>query len=404
MLSGPAEGTRQDALDGVSACDIDADVSGAVRRTLEGILHGRLEEARAIDPAFAGDVADRVARFTLRGGKRIRSQFLWWGLRACAGGAGPGRADAALRIAAGLELIQTCALVHDDVMDGSPLRRGRDAVHVDLQNQYGPYEKRRSGTAAAQGQGFGTAAAILAGDLALSWADDVVAATVLDAVRAPRVRGLWRAMRAEMVAGQYLDLRAQATGARSMTAAVRTAVLKTALYSVERPLALGAALAGADDATTGALCSAGRCAGIAFQLRDDLLGAFGDPGETGKPSGDDIRDGKGTYLLAVATARAEAAADHDALALLDRCVGRADLTDDDVRRVREAFVTTGARGIVEDKIRRLVLQAHRHLAAGALVPHADRRLHELFCRVAGLPVSSEATAAAHLPRTESGSR
>ncbi|MFD6436177.1 polyprenyl synthetase family protein [Streptomyces venezuelae] len=414
MLSGPAEGTRQDALDGASACDIDADVSAAVRRTLEGILHGRLEEARAIDPAFAGDIADRVARFTLRGGKRIRSQFLWWGLRACAGGAGPGRADAALRLAAGLELIQTCALVHDDVMDGSPLRRGRDAVHVDLQNQYGPYEKQRFGTAATQGQDFGTAAtqgqdfgtaaAILAGDLALSWADDVVAATALDAVRAPRVRGLWRAMRAEMVAGQYLDLRAQATGARSMTGAVRTAVLKTALYSVERPLALGAALAGADDATTGALCSAGRCAGIAFQLRDDLFGAFGDPGETGKPSGDDIRDGKGTYLLAVATARAEAAADHDVLALLDRCVGRADLADDDVHRVREAFVTTGARGIVEDKIGRLVRQAHRHLAAGALVPHADRRLHELFCRVAGLPVSSEATVAAHLPRTESGSR
>ncbi|MEU5895242.1 MULTISPECIES: polyprenyl synthetase family protein [Streptomyces] len=393
MLSGPAEGTRQDALDGVSACDIDADVSAAVHRTLEGILHGRLEEARSIDPAFAGDIADRVARFTLRGGKRIRSRFLWWGLRACAGGAGPGQVDAALRLAAGLELIQTCALVHDDVMDGSPLRRGRDAVHVDLQNQYGASEK----------QDFGTAAAILAGDLALSWADDVVAATVLDPARAHRVRGLWRAMRAEMVAGQYLDLRGQATGTRSMTGAVRTAVLKTALYSVERPLALGAALAGADDATTGALCSAGRCAGIAFQLRDDLFGAFGDPGETGKPSGDDIRDGKGTYLLAVATARAEAAADHDVLALLDRCVGRADLSEDDVREVREAFVTTGARGIVEDKIRKLVGQAHRHLAAGALVPHADRRLHELFRGVAGLPVSG-ATADPHLPLIESGSR
>ncbi|WAL94109.1 polyprenyl synthetase family protein [Streptomyces sp. Je 1-369] len=393
MLSGPAEGTRQDTLDGASACDIDADVSAAVHRTLEGVLDGRLEEARAIDPTFAEDIADRVARFTLRGGKRIRSQFLWWGLRACAGGAGPGQADAALRLAAGLELIQTCALVHDDVMDGSPLRRGRDAVHVDLQNQYGPHGR----------QGFGAAAAILAGDLALSWADDVVAATRLDAVRAPRVRGLWRAMRAEMVAGQYLDLQGQATRSRSVTGAVRTAVLKTALYSVERPLALGAALAGADEATTGALCSAGRCAGIAFQLRDDLLGVFGEPGETGKPSGDDIRDGKGTYLLAVAAARAEAAADHDVLALLDRCTGRADLDEDDVRGVREAFVTTGARGIVEDKIRRLVHQAHRHLASGALVPHADRRLHELFCRVAGLP-GTGATAALHLPWTESGSR
>ncbi len=411
MRSGPAEGTQQNTLGGVSAHegaretahegahegarDIDADVSAAVQRTLEGILHRRMEEARAIDPTFAGDIAARVARFTLRGGKRIRSRFLWWGLRACAGGAGPGQTDAALRLAAGLELIQTCALVHDDVMDGSPLRRGRDAVHVELQNQYGPGMQRA--------RPFGVAAAILAGDLALSWADDVVAATDLDPVRASRVRGLWQAMRAEMVAGQYLDLQAQATGARSMIRAVRTAALKSALYSVERPLAFGAALAGADEATTGALCSAGRCAGIAFQLRDDLFGAFGEPGETGKPSGDDIRDGKGTYLLAVATARAETAADHDVLALLDRCVGRADLADDDVQRVREAFVTTGARGIVEDKIRRLVQQANRHLAAGALVPHADQRLHELFCRVAGLPVADD-TAALHIPWTESGSR
>ncbi|MFF3645655.1 polyprenyl synthetase family protein [Streptomyces sp. NPDC002564] len=370
---------------------VDTDVGAAVGRTLEDILHGRLEEARALDPTFAEDIAARAAHFTLRGGKRIRSRFLWWGLRASARGVGPCQVTAALRLAAGLELIQTCALVHDDVMDGSPLRRGRTAVHVDIQRQYA------GRGAGGPGEPFGAAAAILVGDLALSWADDVLAAVELGPVTGPRVRALWQSMRAEMVAGQYLDLQGQVTGSRSMVRSVRTASLKSALYSVERPLAFGAALAGADESATRALCSAGRCAGIAFQLRDDLFGAFGEPGETGKPSGDDIRDGKGTYLLAVATARAEATGDRATLALFDSCVGRADLADDDVRRVREAFVSTGAHAIVEDKIRRLIGQANRHLSAGAFVPHADRRLRDLFHRVAGLSGADEPAAPSTAP-------
>lgn len=145
-------------------------------------------------------------------------------------------------------------------------------------------------------------------DLALAWADDVIADTPLAPDTALRVRGLWSSMRMEMVAGQYLDIQGQATSSLSLARAIRAACLKTALYSVERPLALGAALAGADDRTTAALCSAGRCVGIAFQLRDDLQGIFGTPEATGKPAGDDIRSGKPTYLIAVARARAETAA------------------------------------------------------------------------------------------------
>ncbi|MFD0416033.1 polyprenyl synthetase family protein [Streptomyces sp. NPDC127108] len=398
--SDAATETRRDTLGPARAHDIDADVPAAVGRALAVILQGRLEDAGAIDGTFARDIAARVARFTLEGGKRIRSQFLWWGLRACAGGSDLGQMEAALRLAAGLELVQTCALVHDDVMDGSPLRRGRDAVHVDVQTQYG------TPAAGGPGEPFGTAAAILVGDLALSWADDVLASVDLDRAKARQVRALWQSMRAEMVAGQYLDLQGQAVGSRSVVRSMRTASLKGALYSVERPLAFGAALAGADEATTRALRSAGRCAGIAFQLRDDLFGAFGDPAETGKPSGDDIRDGKGTYLLAVATARAEAAADRDLLTLLNACVGRADLADADVRRVREAFVTTGARAIVEDKILHLIEEANRHLGAGVLVPHADRRLRALFHRVAGLAAAGHpaAPSAPRDPRAEGGSR
>ncbi|MEU8893441.1 polyprenyl synthetase family protein, partial [Streptomyces sp. NPDC048442] len=220
---------------------------GVVRDVLEELLRERVREAAALDATFAAEVAERVADFTLNGGKRLRSQFLWWGLRACNGGARPGVTDTALRVAAGLELIQTCALVHDDVMDGSPVRRGKPALHVAL--------GKRHSSSGAEGtdEAFGRAGAILAGDLALSWADDVVAeawdATEVGGEERARVRELWRAMRTEMVAGQYLDLHGQVSRSRAVGDAIRTATLKSALYSVERPLALGAALAGADGRT-----------------------------------------------------------------------------------------------------------------------------------------------------------
>ncbi|WP_447035157.1 polyprenyl synthetase family protein [Streptomyces sp. DSM 118878] len=358
---------------------VDDDVPAAVGHTLDRILRERLDAARDIDVTFADDIARRVARFTLDGGKRMRSQFLWWSLRACGGPADAARTEAALRLAAGLELIQTCALVHDDVMDGSPLRRGGASVHRDLSAQYA----RPDGAERA----FGGSAAILVGDLALAWADDVVAATALSPPAERRVRGLWQAMRTEMVAGQYLDLHGQATGARSMSRAIRTAALKSALYSVERPLALGAAVAEADEAVTEALCSAGRCAGLAFQLRDDLLGAFGDPRHTGKPSGEDLREGKLTYLVEVARARATAAADHESLALLDSTVGNREASEGELDRVRHVLVATGARTAVQDKIQRLAERSLRGLDGAALTPHAALRLRGLLGAAAGVPPS-----------------
>src|SRR5690606_7224558 len=146
-------------------------------------------------------------------------------------------------------------------------------------------------------------------------------------------------------------------------------------YSVERPLALGAALAGADERTTEALSAAGRCAGLAFQLRDDLLGVFGDPGVTGKPSGDDIREGKPTYLLAVARTWAEAAGDEEALAVLSRVTGNADLTEDDLADVLGVFEVTGARAHVEQEAERLHDHAvHRLGQAVDVAAHGGHQL------------------------------
>ncbi|MFI2235764.1 polyprenyl synthetase family protein [Streptomyces chrestomyceticus] len=380
---------------------VDADVAGAVERVLDEVLGARLAEASAADALFGRDIAERVARFTLGGGKRLRGRFVWWGLRVCGGGGET--AGAALRLAAALELVQTCALVHDDVMDGAELRRGRPALHAEMRGQYAhqPGRERSARSAetfgrAAEASGrsaetsgrsaesFGRSAAVLAGDLALAWADDTVLDTSFPASARSAVHALWRTMRTEMVAGQYLDLHGQVTACRSPARAVRTARLKSARYSVERPLLMGAALAGADDRAAGALRSAGRCAGLAFQLHDDLLGVFGDPEETGKPSGDDIREGKLTYLTTVARARAEAAGDGGALGVLDAALGDPDLSAAAVDRVREVFVSTGARAALEDKIEILADRSVAYLAGLRTAdPAALRHLRALLRATAG---------------------
>jgi geranylgeranyl diphosphate synthase type I len=361
---------------------IDADVPAAVGRVLDEVLGDRVARARALDALFAGELAGRVARFTRAGGKRLRSQLLWWTFRAC-GGSGEAPVAAALRIGAALELLQTCALVHDDVMDGSALRRGRPALHADLRAQY-------AGAASpARVARFAEAGGLLAGDLALAWSDDLVAETPLDPPAGHVVRRLWSDLRTEMVAGQYLDTQGQITGAYSLPRALRAACLKSGRYSVERPLALGAALAGADDATTRALCSAGRRVGLAFQLRDDLDDVFAVPGPTGEPCGGDLREGKPTCLVALARLRAEATGDLDALAVLRGSLGDAGLTEADLDRVREVLTRTGARAAVEGWIGRLVSRGLRHLDGARLEPVAGKRLCGLLAAAAGGPASDD---------------
>lgn len=363
---------------------VDADVPGAVCRLLGHVLAERLRRARLADHLFADELAERVARFTLEGGKRRRAQLVWWAARACAG-RDPESAAAALRIGGALELLQTCALVHDDVMDRAALRRGRPALHTDVAGRYadrvGPERAER----------FGQSAAVLAGDLALAWADDLVAETPLAPWTHVVVRRLWSDMRTEMVAGQYLDVQGQITGARSLPRALRAACLKSALYSVERPLALGAAVAGTDDVTLHRLCDAGRCVGMAFQLRDDLDDVFGDARETGKACGGDIREGKPTYLVTVARARAEAAGDGAALAVLERWLGAAELTERGLDEVRDVLTGTGARATVEAKIDRLVTQGLRHFDGARLDPEGAAPLRGLLLAAAGAAPAGDAT-------------
>ncbi|MGW7313510.1 polyprenyl synthetase family protein [Streptomyces sp. NPDC054865] len=367
------------------AATVDEDVIAAVHLELRIRCDELIAFGHALDPLFATDIAERLAAYTLSGGSRIRPQLLWWALRACGGS--DSETPAALRIAAALELIQSCALIHDDVMDHSAVRRGRPSFHAQLAQQY-PAPAREP-----VAESFAHSGAVLAGDLALSWADDLVATTDLEPATRAGVRHLWRAMRTEMVAGQYLDLHGQATSSRSAARAIRTVCLKTARYTVERPLALGAMLAGADESTSHALGEAGRCAGIAFQLRDDLLDVFGDPAVTGKPSGEDIRSGKATYLIALAHTRAQATKDTFVSDLLDSCRGDTQLSEQALTAVRDALISTRAPERVERRIARLSRAAEHHLRAAHLSGPAADRLTALLRQIAA-PREQHATNAA----------
>ncbi|MFI9770815.1 polyprenyl synthetase family protein [Streptomyces sp. NPDC052415] len=348
------------------------DATEAVGTVLEHWLGTALDRTRETDALFAHDVADRVSAFAQRGGKRLRTAFTWCGWRA-AGGSGD--ADAVLRTAAALELLQACALVHDDVMDGSVLRRGAPALHVDLARKH--WAAGMSGSP----ESFGVSAAVLAGDLALAWADDLLTETALASPHGAALHREWQAMRGEMVAGQYRDLHSQATDSSGVDEALTVATLKSALYTVARPLALGASLAGADERTLDTLRAAGRCAGLAFQLRDDLLGAFGDPARTGKPSDDDLRSRKLTYLLAGAVRLAEARGDGEAAAVL--APGTGQRSPRTVDRMRAALERVGARDMVEEKIADLAARSLRHFAATGADPAVRREFAELVARASG---------------------
>ncbi|MGW0252578.1 polyprenyl synthetase family protein [Nocardia goodfellowii] len=286
--------------------------------------------------------AEALELFVLRGGKRTRPAFAWTGWLGAGGTSDSPEAAAVLRACAALELVQACALIHDDIIDSSRTRRRFPTVHVDFEQRH-----RERGWAGDSAH-FGSSVAILIGDLALAWADDMVHASGLDDAAIGRFAPVWALMRTEVLGGQLLDINGEAGGDDSVEAALRINRYKTAAYTVERPLHLGAAIADADAGLFEAYREYGTDIGIAFQLRDDLLGVFGDPAVTGKPSGDDLREGKRTVLLAEALRRADAT-DVAAAKLLRTSIGT-DLSADDVERLRAVLTELGAVDDVETRI------------------------------------------------------
>ncbi len=362
----------------------------------------------------------------LAGGKRLRPAFCYWGWRAAGGEDCPEIYTAA----AALELLQASALVHDDVMDASDTRRGRPAVHRQFASRFaagklGPAARFRSAgrprpagrpgragrTASAERPGpagqpgsaeqFGVGAAILIGDMLLAWTDELYHASGF----APGVLAYGQpalnSMRTEVAAGQYLDLLSQVSHSTSVRAALRVVTYKTAKYTIERPLQLGVALAAgaqtfspqsaptagqarprrrsasAEPSTTAAIEAActeyGIPLGVAFQLRDDVLGVFGDPARTGKPVSGDISEGKRTVLMAIARERASKSQGR----VLDRHLGDRNLTEAAAARVKAVLTQTGAVAECEALISASVKEAVAALDGAPITEDARIALAEL---------------------------
>jgi geranylgeranyl diphosphate synthase type I len=307
--------------------------------------------------------ADAIADFVLSAGKRMRPAFAYWGWR----GVGQPDCAGAVTAAASLELVHACALIHDDVMDRSATRRGQPSVHQRFADLH------RAAGGRGSDEWFGIAAAILLGDLCLSWSFEMLRGCGLDGVSVHRGMPVFDQMCTEVSAGQYLDVLAQAQRATSVDTALQVIRLKTAKYTVERPLHLGGALAGCDPALTAAYTGYGLPVGEAFQLRDDVLGVFGDPEVTGKPAGDDLREGKRTVLVALAAERAGARQ----RAVLDRLLGDPELSPDGVEALRQVISSTGALAEVEQMIADRVAAGTAALASAPIDAAAGEALAEL---------------------------
>ena len=289
------------------------------------------------------DVFTEALTDLMSGGKRLRPAFCYWGWRA-AGGADT---ENAVKAATALELLQACALVHDDVMDGSDTRRGLPAAHRRFAALH------RGNQWLGSPEDFGLGAAILLGDLCLSWADELLMSSGLPVDRLMAAKPLYDEMRTELMAGQYLDLLEQARGGGSIERAERVIRFKSAKYTIERPLHLGVLLAGGSPELLTTFTDYGLPLGEAFQLRDDVLGVFGDPSETGKPAGDDLREGKRTVLIAKAL---ETASPSQA-SKIRRHLGDPHLDADGVALLREILTETGALDAVEARITELTANA-----------------------------------------------
>ncbi len=383
MAQGNATRAAQtQSLDGLTAQQqahpLDEDIRAEVHRELAAFLQAKREDAAQIDAQFVAAV-DSLREFVLGGGKRLRPTFAWWGWRGAGGSPIDPQARAVLRAVSSLELIQTCALVHDDLMDDSTTRRGAPTVHVEFAARH-----RAAGWLGTP-ERFGSATAILLGDIALAWADDMLRSADLWPDQLTRAHAVWQAMRTEVLAGQYLDVLTQACGDETPETALQIDRYKTAAYTVERPLHLGAAIAGADQALIRSYRRFGADIGVAFQLRDDLLGMFGDPRVTGKPAGDDLREGKRTLLLAYGLRAADEKRPSGAADLLRAAIGNPQIDEDTVTKVRELLIEIGAVAEVEQRITTLTDSALRALRAADLAEPADTRLRELAaqatCRV-----------------------
>lgn len=327
MATVPAELARR-------AATVDAALGPAVEPALDRV--------RDLHPSL-GSWADELGGMLAAGGKRLRPALLLLGHAAVAP---EGDEDAVLPAALALELLHTCALLHDDLLDDAPTRRGRVTAHESFAATH------REQDWAGDDWRYGAAAAVLVGDLAFVIADELFLAADVPAEGLLTGMRAFTVLREEVMAGQALDVQAAAARLTDRDLALTVATAKSGRYSVARPLEIGALLGGADAATAASIREAVEPLGRAFQVRDDLLGVFGDQGTTGKSAAGDLREGKRTLLVAEAAARLDEAGRQE----LERLLGDPTLDDEGVERARTLLHDSGGveatRAWIDDAVAR----------------------------------------------------
>lgn len=352
----------------------------AISQRLESFTASRREEITGLGDEARGFLDHAAA--ALGGGKRLRARFCAAGWHAVTG-SGKGAPDALsspalVGVAAALEVFQAAALVHDDIIDNADTRRGRPAAHRALEGWH--RDRAWRGDADA----FGRGAALLLGDLLVAWSDDLLEESLARAGETTagsatmRARREYALMRREVTLGQFLDIAEESAWSAAPAGdlpvrALRIASYKSARYSVQQPLAIGAALAGADDAQLAALRGFGLPLGLAFQLRDDVLGVFGDAAQTGKPAGDDLREGKRTLLIALARPRLDEAE----RARFDALIGDPALDAEQVAALSNLIRSTGALDEVEERIAAYTREAEEALTDARIDASAVAELRTL---------------------------
>ena len=358
---------------------------------LVDLVQDRIDEFLEEKSSLVTSIAPELETFLdystdfLRGGKRFRALFCYWGWQAVGAGRGnfdplatthaPADLPAVVSACAALEVFHAAALVHDDIMDNSDTRRGLPAAHKRFESLHADSEWGGASS------GFGSSAALLLGDLLLGWSDELLDAGLRGLSSrddATAARGEFNLMRTEVTLGQYLDILEEASWLRHpeaelLSRAHRVIVYKSAKYSVEAPLAIGAAMGGGTLAQVAALRAFGLPLGIAYQLRDDMLGVFGDPDVTGKPAGDDLREGKRTVLIALARTQLPA----HVTRLLDELLGDPELDAQQVAMMQTAIRDSGAIEQVERIIDHNVGLAREALDSVSLVGSARDQLLQL---------------------------
>jgi geranylgeranyl diphosphate synthase type I len=333
-------------------------IAERVEERLDQLLSVERDRWGALDPILAQAI-DEISRLVMSGGKRLRPAFCHWGYVGAGGGI-----DDQIDISAGaaIEMMHAMALFHDDVMDDAATRRGQPTTHT-----LATAEHAKNGWT-GESRRFGEGVAILVGDLAFVYSDQLLEGAPVEASR------IWNELRIELNIGQYLDIVGSVRRERDLAKAERISRYKSGKYTIERPLHLGAVLAAPEraDELIPALSAYGLPLGDAFQMRDDVMGAFGETKDTGKPVGGDLREGKPTPLLA----RAVSAATPGQLAVLD-LVGDQAMTEQTVANIQQVIVDTGALDELETHISSLTDEAVTSLDLAPITELAKTELAAL---------------------------